>query len=101
MKGENGSGKSTLVKTLLKELKAKEGNYCLELPFKKISYLPQMNKESQSIHIQSGIFWTFIISRQLIAILFLKGFSVLHGENSWGEKAKSEDRYRHQKRLKY
>ena len=50
LKGENGSGKSTLVKTLLKELKAKEGNYSWSYPLKKISYLPQMNKESQSIH---------------------------------------------------
>ncbi|MDC0254924.1 ATP-binding cassette domain-containing protein [Bacteriovoracales bacterium] len=50
LKGENGSGKSTLLKTLLSELKKKKGSYSWKYPLKSISYLPQINKESQSIH---------------------------------------------------
>ena len=50
LKGENGSGKSTLLKTLLSELKKKKGEYSWKYPLKNISYLPQVNKESQSIH---------------------------------------------------
>ena len=50
LKGENGSGKSTLLKTLLNELKKKKGGYSWKYPLKNISYLPQVNKESHSIH---------------------------------------------------
>ena len=50
LKGENGSGKSTLLKTLLSELNKIDGTYSWKYPQKNISYLPQINKESQSIH---------------------------------------------------